>query len=301
MMNEEIVFSHLLFMMPSDEAAKSLLLFEQAQQVHYLAMMGKVQLQFIPAVLREENIGSLQVFNQTDSCVAAILMSMAELAGENHVLTIIDELAQENPLIKEQLREHLFFFDEIANLSDRSMQTLLREYKLSPYMLVDTSDAVKNKLLHNVSKRVAQQALQELAYLASREIDQAAVHQAKGAFAHTVARLLSDGEIDPPEVSSPEALRKTPQETAAEDLKYIEDYVLGLSFDELYRFIREGLDNEVLVLLLKSGNGPAIREKVYPILSERMRNEFDKQAAAHEDGISDESAWIIERCRSKLK
>lgn len=82
------------------------------------------------------------ILNHMDSPVSTLLLE--EIAGNS------SELAQ-------KIQDKMFIFEDLANLDDRGMQTLLREVATDRLLLAlrGVSEELKNKIFNNMSKRSA--------------------------------------------------------------------------------------------------------------------------------------------------
>lgn len=76
----------------------------------------------------------------------------------------ITRIEEENPDLAESLRSNLFVFDDLATLSDRDVQTLLKEFdpNLLPKALKGATPGVRQKLLGNMSGRAAQMLIDDM-------------------------------------------------------------------------------------------------------------------------------------------
>jgi flagellar motor switch protein FliG len=71
---------------------------------------------------------------------------------------VVQEIEKDDPDLAADLRTKLFTFEDLANLSDRDLQSLIREIDMGQLgvALKGASVAVKEKLLKNMSSRAAQ-------------------------------------------------------------------------------------------------------------------------------------------------
>lgn len=110
----------------------------------------------------------------------------------------MDEIANRDSALAESLRSKLVTFDDVVRLTDRDVQTLLKQIDV-PQLTValkGASDAIKQKVLNNLSSRVAQMLLDDLEVLGPvRVADVEAAHMAIG---KTMLNLIDDGRIQLP-------------------------------------------------------------------------------------------------------
>jgi len=85
---------------------------------------------------------------------------------DNHVSSqMLDEIADSNAELARKIQDKMFVFEEIANLDDRGMQTLLREVATDRLLLAlrSVSEGLKNKIFGNMSRRTAEMLRDDLA------------------------------------------------------------------------------------------------------------------------------------------
>jgi flagellar motor switch protein FliG len=109
---------------------------------------------------------------------AAAILNRAGSSLEQSVLT---KLAERDPDLADQLRQKMFSFEDLADLSDRDLQKLLqnagrKELTLAMKM---ASDRLKERVLANLSKRVAAGLQEDIQLLGPRrksEVEEAQRH-----------------------------------------------------------------------------------------------------------------------------
>ena len=138
----------------------------QGEVVYRLATMGKTSpelLRDIEAVIRQQ-IGS--VFGAEVSAtggvgqVAEILNSTSRSAERG----IMDALRERDPHLATAIKGLMFVFDDLLRVGDRDIQRLLMEVEQQDVVLAlkGAPEALKAKMLGNVSERVAQSIEEEL-------------------------------------------------------------------------------------------------------------------------------------------
>ena len=77
---------------------------------------------------------------------------------------ILHTLKAEHPSLAEAILEAMFTFDDLIYITDRSMQTLLKEIDRSALTraLKQSNEDVKQKILNNLSRRAAENLLEEI-------------------------------------------------------------------------------------------------------------------------------------------
>ena len=93
------------------------------------------------------------------------------------------------------LQNHLFVFADVMRLNDRELQTLLNRVANKPLAkaLSDAPDAVRDRLLSNMSPRRSQLVGEELEYLGELEPEEIAEDQRE--ILETLRRLYESGQI----------------------------------------------------------------------------------------------------------
>lgn len=94
--------------------------------------------------------------------VAQILRAAAREGG-----AFLDDIRQEQPELADEIGKHLFAFEDVARLDDRSLQGVLRglDTKLLALALAEAGDALKRKFLDNLGRRGAEDLRLEMVRL----------------------------------------------------------------------------------------------------------------------------------------
>ncbi len=109
--------------------------------------------------------------------------------------SLLDAIAERDEEVAQQIRERMFTFEDLLDVDDRGIQTLLRniENKTLVLALRGANDSMKDKFMSNVSKRVAASILEDLDLLGPVRLSE--VEGAQGAIADTARQLQERGEI----------------------------------------------------------------------------------------------------------
>jgi flagellar motor switch protein FliG len=93
--------------------------------------------------------------------VAAAILNILESSVESRIMAKIKEF---NEALGNQIEELMFVFEDLVEVDDRSMQTLLREVPSQTVALAlkGADDAVKDKVFRNMSKRAAEMLKEDL-------------------------------------------------------------------------------------------------------------------------------------------
>lgn len=108
---------------------------------------------------------------------------------------ILEKLGEQDPELAEEIRKHLFVFEDLVKLDDRSIQIILREVDTRDLALAlkGATDELKKKIFRNMSKRAASLLKDELDYMGPVRVKD--VEGAQQKIVEVVRRLEEAGEI----------------------------------------------------------------------------------------------------------
>jgi flagellar motor switch protein FliG len=169
----------------------------QLSVIRRVAMMGQTSPEIISEVETglEHRMASVmsQQFEKAGGvpCVAEIL-NVIDRATERNLL---ENLAQDDPELVEEIRRLMFVFEDIAKFSDRDIQTVLKNVESSQWAtaLKGASEELKEKILKNMSKRAQDLLLEEMDYLGP--VRASSVEQVQQQIVDTIRRLEDMGEV----------------------------------------------------------------------------------------------------------
>lgn len=120
------------------------------------------------------------------------IMNTIDRATEREIL---EKLAAQDPELAEEIRKHLFVFEDIVKLDDRSIQIILREVDTRDLAvaLKGAADELKEKIFKNMSKRAATLLKDELDYMGPVRVKDVEAAQQK--IVEVIRRLEEAGEI----------------------------------------------------------------------------------------------------------
>ena len=124
-------------------------------------------------------------------CVSKVLHLM-EVSSRN---TAFNLLKNENAAVYEKVKAVMFTFEDIVRLSDLAIQKMLRKIDAVQLAraLVTAPPEVKQKIMHNMSKRAAAMVEEEIETMDM--IDAKTVENAQGTITDILLQLEKDGEI----------------------------------------------------------------------------------------------------------
>ena len=170
----------------------------QLSVIRRVATMGQTS----PEIIKEVEEG-------LEGRMAAVMSQQFEKAGGvpsvAEMLNVIDRatersllenLAQEDPDLVEEIRRLMFVFDDITKLGDREIQSLLKNVESAQWAMAlkGASEELKEKILNNMSKRAADLLLEEMDYLGPVRVSD--VEQTQQQIVDLVRRLEDAGEIN---------------------------------------------------------------------------------------------------------
>ena len=125
----------------------------------------------------------------------ALVIEVLRTAPQAQQSAMVAEIEKDDPELAEELRAKLFTFEDLVNLSDRDVQTLIREIDMGQLAIAlkGASTDVKDKLLKNMSGRAAQMLSDDVAAMGPVKL--AAVEAAQGTLVKTAFSLAEQGRL----------------------------------------------------------------------------------------------------------
>ncbi len=191
----------ILSQLPPTQAAQVLLELPQGQRAEVVMRLSRLD------QISEEMLVELAQALKRELAGFEGATQAQEMAGIDHTVQILSKLDQttENSLLEsieerdeevaQQIRERMFTFDDLLEVDDRGIQTLLRniENKNLVLALRGADEAMKDKFLRNLSQRVSASIIEDLDSLGPVRLSE--VEAAQGAIADTARQLQERGEI----------------------------------------------------------------------------------------------------------
>lgn len=109
--------------------------------------------------------------------------------------SLLENLAQEDPDLVEEIRRLMFVFEDINKFADRDIQTVLKNVENSQWAMAlkGATEELKQKILGNMSKRAAGLLIEEMEYLGP--VRASNVEQVQQQIVDIIRRLEDMGEI----------------------------------------------------------------------------------------------------------
>ena len=108
---------------------------------------------------------------------------------------ILDKLDVLSPPLAEIIRKHLFTFEDVFMLDDRSIQSIMREVSNDTLTLAmkTSPDEVKEKIFKNISSRAAEMIREDLEVMGPVRLSD--VEKAQGEIIKVVRRMEEEGKV----------------------------------------------------------------------------------------------------------
>ena len=171
----------------------------------------EVQADVAYRIARMENI-SPQVLRELEESLATDLQAIlsgqiTEIGGPKTVaeilnrtgrsteMAVLERLDAQDPELAEAVRNQMFTFDDIANLTDREIQMLLREVDTKDLgiALKGASEELRDRILGNVSERVSAMIREEMEF--SGPVRMSDVEDVQLRVVQTVRQLEEAGQV----------------------------------------------------------------------------------------------------------
>ncbi len=169
----------------------------QLSVIRRVATMGQTNPEIIQEVeqgleMRMASVMSQQFENAGGvPCVAEIL-NVTDRTTERGLL---ENLAQEDPDLVEEIRRLMFVFEDISKFEDRDIQVVLKNVENSQWAMAlkGASDKVQQTIMSNLSERAGELLTEEMEYLGPVKVS--AVEAVQQQIVDVVRRLEDAGEI----------------------------------------------------------------------------------------------------------
>jgi len=169
----------------------------QLSVVRRVATMGQTSPEIIQEVekgleRRMAAVMSQQFENAGGVSSVAEMLNVIDRATER---SLLENLAQDDPDLVEEIRRLMFVFEDITKLTDRDIQSLLKNVESSQWAMAlkGASEELKDKILNNMSKRASDLLREEMEYLGPVRLS--SVEQTQQQIVDIIRRLEDAGEI----------------------------------------------------------------------------------------------------------
>ena len=170
----------------------------QLSVVQRIAHMGQTSPDIIKEVeagleRRMSSVMSQSFENAGGVAAVAEMLNVSDRATER---TLLENLAQEDPELVEEIRRLMFVFEDIDKFSNKDIQTVLKNVENSQWAMAlkGASQPLRDKIFANMSTRAADMLREEMQYLGAVKLS--AVEQKQQEIVDVVRRLEDAGEIE---------------------------------------------------------------------------------------------------------
>ncbi len=120
-----------------------------------------------------------------------LLMNM----DKTNEATLLESIAERDPDVAEQIREQMFTFDDLIDVDDRAIQTVLRNIENQTLVLAlkGAAESMQEVFFRNVSKRVSESLREDLETMGPVRLSE--VEAAQQQIANAARELADRGEI----------------------------------------------------------------------------------------------------------
>ncbi|MCX8049935.1 MAG: flagellar motor switch protein FliG [Methylohalobius sp.] len=148
----------------------------------------------LDAVMEEQLMGKTSLKSSRLGGVekAAEILNMADSSIEAQIM---EKLTERAPDLAQQIQDKMFVFEDLVQLDDRSVQTLLREISTDTLLLAlrGTDEALRQKIFGNMSRRAAEMLRDDLEAAPPAKLSE--VEAAQKEILQVAKRLADAGEI----------------------------------------------------------------------------------------------------------
>jgi flagellar motor switch protein FliG len=191
-----LILAHL----PSGKAAEILVGLAPAKQVEVVTRVANME-QTNPEVIKEVEKGLEQrlsgIVAQTFEKVGGVeaVAEMLNYADRTTEKAIFETLEAEDPELVEQIRRLMFVFEDVMQVNDKGIQSVLKEVENDDLALAlrTASEDLKTKIFKNMSERAAALIKEDMEYMGPVRLSD--VESAQQKIVDVVRRLEDAGEI----------------------------------------------------------------------------------------------------------
>ncbi len=170
----------------------------QADVAHRVAVMDRTSPEIIKAVESALERKLSSVLQSTEMSAVGGLQPLVEIVNRADRATerlILEGLERRDAALAEEVRSRMFMFEDVVNLDDRSVQLVLRQVETGDLAtaLKGVSDAVREKIMRNLSERAAENLADEIEMLGPVRLR--TVEEAQAKVVQGIRALEESGQI----------------------------------------------------------------------------------------------------------
>lgn len=175
-------------MLPQEMQAEVVMRIADVEQVS-----PEILMEIDDVIRRELNaMGGMQRFKVGGVEKVVEMFGHLDRTREKQILEKLDEI---NPPLAEVIRKHLFTFEDVFNLDDRGIQSIMREVSNDTLTLAlkTCTDDLKEKIFRNISSRAAEMIKEDLEVMGPVRLSD--VEKAQTEIVKVAGRLEEEGQI----------------------------------------------------------------------------------------------------------
>jgi flagellar motor switch protein FliG len=170
----------------------------QAEVAHRIAVMDRTSPEIIRAVESSLERKLSSVLQPTEVARVGGVDPLVNIINRSDRVTerqIVDGLESLDASLADEVRSRMFMFEDIVNLEDRSVQLVVRQVDTGELALAlkGVSEAVRAKIVGNLSERAGQALLEEVDLLGAVRLTQ--VEEAQQSVIRTIRQLEEQGQL----------------------------------------------------------------------------------------------------------
>ncbi|QDU58155.1 flagellar motor switch protein FliG [Aeoliella mucimassa] len=170
----------------------------QLAVVRRMATMGQTNPEIIREVERGLEGRMSNVVSQSLQSAGGVepVAEMLNVTERSIERMILDQIAEEDPDLVEEIRRLMFVFEDVAKFSGKDIQVMLKHIETSQWALAlkGASEELKDKVLGNMSQRAADMLREEMEFLGAVKVS--AVEAEQQRIVDIVRSLEDAGEIE---------------------------------------------------------------------------------------------------------
>lgn len=168
----------------------------QAEVAYRIATMENITPHILKQIEEslEANLRDILGGNQ-DVGGPKVVADILNLTGGSVEKMVLDKMDAQDPQVAETVRNMMFIFDDIHKLTDREVQTVLREVEQEDLVvaLKAASEEVKEKILRNISERIRSFIEEEIEITGPIRLSE--VEEVQLRIVHRIRQLEDQGQI----------------------------------------------------------------------------------------------------------
>ncbi|MDO5672856.1 MAG: flagellar motor switch protein FliG [Actinomycetaceae bacterium] len=170
----------------------------QAEAAHRIALMERANPEMVMLVAENLQRKASSVINHDEMQQVGGLEPLVEIINRADPGTekmILTGLEERDEALADEVRSHMFVFEDITLLEDRAIQMVLRQIdgSLLAMALKGTGEDLRGRIMRNLSERARQNVMEEVDMLGSVRMSQ--VQEARAEIVQLIRKLEESGQI----------------------------------------------------------------------------------------------------------